>query len=124
MAGVEPALLAQQFQRLEVQALALALTDRWAVPAETEPAEIRLDRLFGAAAVTGCVEIVEAEQPLALAEPGLQPAQQGGAQISRMQQPGGGWGESAATLATAQPLTLLQGLKQGAGELGRRRDQP
>jgi len=103
MAGVEPALLAQQAESRGIQAKALALADQRTVPTKPEPAQISLDRLGGAASVAGCVEIIEPQQPLAAAQPALQPAEQGSAQISYVQNTGRRGGEPAATLALTQP---------------------
>ena len=76
-----------------------ALTHHRTVPAEAEPAEVVEDRGLGTGPVAGGVEIVNAEQPLPTPEPGVKPAEQGGAEIAAVQRAGGGGGE-------AGPVTL------------------
>ena len=51
----------------------MALEDRRPIPVQAQPAQIGLDRLHGASTVARGVEIIDAQQPDALALPGLQP---------------------------------------------------
>jgi hypothetical protein len=89
---------------------------------QAEPGQVSLNRLDGAGAIAGCVEIVVAQQPLPAGEPGLQPAEQGGAQVAAMQRPGGRGGKPAAI--TLIPL-LKAGLQLGLemGRQGRRHNR-
>jgi hypothetical protein len=52
---------------------------------ETEPPQIVQSRLGRSGLDPRRIEIIDAEQPLALMTTGLQPRQQGSAQISQMQ---------------------------------------
>ena len=100
----------QSRQGRGVEPAPLALAQHRTVPIEAKPGQIGQDRSLSTGPIAGRVEVVEAQQPSATPQPGVQPTQQGRAQVAAVQSAGGGWGETAAI----PPLALGQaGLNQG-----------
>ena len=89
-----------------------------AIPAQAQPTQIRQDCGLGPGAVARGVEIINAQQPLPAPKPGVQPAEQGCAQIAAVQGAGGGRGETAPI---AQLTPAHAGLQQELEMAGQRR---
>jgi len=111
-ARVEEAIPAKRREHAGVEAAALALEHRRAVPGQPQPLEVVQNRGRGSGPVAWGVEVVKTEQPLPAMAAGVEPADQGGTEVAEMQGPGGGGGKPAAVAPCSSIDTLLeQGLQ-------------
>jgi len=112
MAGIQRTRAAQGRQHGGVDGPSLALEDHGAVPMEPQPLQVREDGCLGSRPHPGPVEIIEPEQPAALEATGVQPAQQGRAQVAEMESPAGGGGKTAGDTPLAQAQALRKAFVQ------------
>lgn len=114
MAGIERARPSQSRQHGGIEPPALALDHHRPIPMESQPFQIGEDRLLCPGPHARPVEIIKTEQPEAVGSTGVEPAQQGRAEVAAMEFAAGRGGKTAhhALLAQAQPQgeAFMQGI--------------